>query len=173
MRHEEVHKSIKCIAMRNGKELRLRPDRFNSNWVFDSLKNLSTPLFLTSHTLNTSFLFLWNVTVRSDFIILICVYSKTMNLFQLCTLFIALLKSCFSTSAFRNVHFLLDLCRAWKKTHPSLFFSANPHSFPLRYACTLHCCTALFLCLFSDVTLAPIHANVFTLSICCPFKIWA
>lgn len=35
--------------------------------------------------------------------------------------FIALLESCFSTSAFRNMYFLLDLCSARKNTHFPLF----------------------------------------------------
>lgn len=93
-------------------------------------------------------LVLQNVTVRSNF-----------NLFNLCRLkdnatdltlyviFLSLFSNCFSTSAFRNVHFLLDLCGAREDTHFP-FFSADLQSFPLRYARTLRCYTALLFLLF-------------------------
>lgn len=65
--------------------------------------------------------------------------------------FISLAESCFSTSAFRNVHFLLDLYSAGPKKIHFSFLPADYESFPLWYACTLHCFTpccsfSLFKC---------------------------
>lgn len=45
------------------------------------------------------------------------------------------------------MHFLLDLCGAREDTHFP-FFSADLQSFPLRYARTLRCYTALLFLLF-------------------------
>lgn len=81
--------------------------------------------------------------------------------------FIARLKSCFSTSAFKNVHFLINQSCS-RKNMRFLFLSAFDHFLYDTLAhCTVapHCSFAL-----SDVTLAPIHLNVLFLNKCCPFK---
>lgn len=65
--------------------------------------------------------------------------------------FITLLKSCFSTSVFRNAHFLFNVPRSWKNTHfPFLSFLHNA-------LYTLQYCTILFLCFFRCLYEAPIQ----------------
>lgn len=85
--------------------------------------------------------------------------------------FISLTESCFSTSAFRNVHFLLDLYGAGQKKMHFSFLPADYESFPLWYACTLHCFTPC--CSFS-LFKCHVHNNSYksSLSNRCPFKIW-
>lgn len=96
------------------------------------------------------------------------------SLFNLCivennasdlTLFISLLMSCCNTSAFRNVHFLIDLLE--KNTHFPLHCLILIISSSILTHCTTatHCSFA-----FSDVMLAPIQTNVFTLN-CSHFKL--
>lgn len=61
-------------------------------------------------------------------IILLCTDWKIIT-----DMLLSLTGGCFSTSAFRNVHFLVHLCAAAKKNNALLFFpSANLESFPLR-----------------------------------------
>lgn len=127
---DDVREAVALMALTGLATLRYKKlkSKLKKNWDFQNTKKMKGEIkgSIKPHTHSPS---VSKMCQQDPFLIsLICTHWKIIT-----DMLLSLTWACFSTSAFKNMHFLVHLCAAAAKNNALLFFPpANLESFPLR-----------------------------------------